>query len=271
MAEMTLARVSDLWLVRPKPRPGARRRLFCIPYAGSGAAAYRGWAEGLEDLEVLYVQLPGRENRLRETPFTDFSSLITALADAVEGRLDLPYALYGHSLGGLIAFELARLLQDRLHPGPTHLFVSATRAPQLRPQYPSMRHLPDLELLQEVQRRYEAVPRQVMEDAELRELLVPCLRADLTLLETYRHSESEPLRCPITCFGATADKMVSREALAQWQAHSAHGFDLQMFEGNHLFLQNARAQLIAAILAKLATNPVAVNGPAIRAAGGGLK
>ncbi len=267
-ATAALSNVSESWFVRPKPDPGATMRMFCIPYAGSGAAAYRGWAECLEGFELSYIQPPGRENRLREKPFTDLALVVGALADALESRLEKPYALYGHSLGGVIAFELARQLRERGLREPEHLFVSATRAPQLPPQHPSVRHLPDLDLLEEVQRRYGSVPVQLMEDTELRGLLVPTLRADLTLLETYAFTERDPLSCPIACFGATDDSMVRRESLEPWRSHTTRDFQLRMLEGKHLFLQTARAELTAAIRAQL-SNSLFDTGSTARPAKGG--
>ena len=226
-------------------------RLFCVPYAGSGAAAYRGWAESAGDLDVCYVQPPGRENRLGEAPFTSMDELVKALADGVEPLLDRPYALYGHSLGGIVAFELARALRSRGRAEPTHLFVSASRAPQLPNPYEPIRHLADLPMLEEIHRRYDSVPIQVMQDPERRELVVPGLRADITMLETYRHSAAKPLACGITCFGATEDRAVTRDAIGEWSIHTQSKFELQMFEGGHLFLQNARSRLLSAVRAAL--------------------
>jgi medium-chain acyl-[acyl-carrier-protein] hydrolase len=230
-------------------------RLFCIPYAGSGTAAYRGWAEEAQGFDaafdVAYVQLPGRESRMREQPFTSVPALVESLVDGIADQLDRPYALYGHSLGGVIAFELARAVRQRSLPQPSHLFVSASRAPQLPSPYTPVRHLSDLALLEEVHRRYESVPAILMQDADLRQLLVPCLRADLSLLETYTYSEAAPLSCGITCFGGIQDRMVSRSALEPWRIHTTGDFELKMLEGNHLFLQTARTPLLAAVRSAL--------------------
>ena len=253
---MAARSVSTPWLVRPNPRPEAPIRLFCVPYAGSGAAAYRGWAENAPGLDVAYVQLPGRENRLREKPFTSIAALVEALASELDTWIDRPYALYGHSLGGIVAFELARALRPR-HRDALHLFVSASRAPHLPSPHADVRHLPDLALLEEVHRRYDSVPAQLMNDPELRELLVPCLRADLTLLETYQHAQAEPLACGITCFGAASDRVVSRDAIEPWSAHTQKDFKLNMIEGNHLFLQTARTSLLVAIQATLLEDSLA--------------
>lgn len=243
--------VSASWFVRPIPRPGAKMRLFCVPYAGSGAAAYRGWAENVGDLDVCYVQPPGRENRLGEAPFTSMIELVTDLANGVEPLLDRPYALYGHSLGGIVAFELARELRSRGRTEPLHLFASASRAPQLPNPYEPIRHLADLPMLEEIHKRYDSVPIQVMQDPELRELVVPCLRADITMLETYRHLASPPLACGITCFGATEDRAVTADAIGAWSIHTQSKFELHMFEGGHLFLQSGRSGLLSAVRAAL--------------------
>jgi medium-chain acyl-[acyl-carrier-protein] hydrolase len=251
---MNLMNAPDAWLIRPKPRPEASTILFCVPYAGSGAAAYRGWAEHLTELDVCYVQLPGRENRLREKPFASIPSLVEALGGALEGWLNRPYAFYGHSLGGIVAYELARVLRKSGKREPLHLFVSASRAPHLPKEHPAVSHLPDVQLLEEIHRRYDSVPPQLMNDPELRELLVPGLRADLSLLETYRYTEGAPLGCGITCFGATRDSMVSRDALEQWRSHTKEEFSLQMFDGGHLFLQTARNELLAAVCKTLRRN-----------------
>jgi surfactin synthase thioesterase subunit len=237
-------------------------RLFCIPYAGSGASAYRGWAENAPGLDVCYVQLPGRENRLREKPFTSIPTLIEALGAELETWTGRPYALYGHSLGGIVAFELARALRARGLREPEHLFVSASRAPHLPCPHPAMHQLPDLELLEEVQRRYDSVPAPLMTDPELRELLVPCLRADLALLETYQHSPAAPLGCGITCFSASRDRMVSRDAVEPWRTHTQKQFQLHQIEADHLFLQSARDTLLATVEATLQADPLqASRGP----------
>ncbi len=229
-------------------------RLFCIPYAGSGAAAYRGWAENAPGLDVSYIQPPGRESRLREKPFTSIPALVEAIAGQLDGWTDRPYALYGHSVGGLVAFELAREFRRRGRRQPAHLFVSASRAPHLPSEHPPVCHLPDSELLDEVHRRYDSVPVQLRNDPELRELLVPCLRADLTLFETYQYVGLDPLACGITCFGATRDRVVSPGAIEPWRMHTSNDFRLHMLEADHLFLQSERAKLLNVVAATLRTD-----------------
>jgi medium-chain acyl-[acyl-carrier-protein] hydrolase len=230
----------------------ARMRVFCFPYAGGGPSAFRGWANGIRDVEFCFVHPPGRENRIREKPFSDMRLLVEALTTELAGWLDRPYALYGHSLGGVVAFEFARAARQLGWREPSHLFVSASRAPHLPARYPKVHHLEDLELLSEVNRRYGGVPLQLMHDPELRQLLVPCLRADLALLETYDYVDAEPLDCQITCFGATGDRMVTEDVLRPWSTHSKRELQLHMVSGGHLFLQSARSTLLDKISAALA-------------------
>ena len=230
-------------------------RVFCFPYAGGGPSAFRGWANGIRDVEFCYVHAPGRENRIREKPFSDIHLLMNALTAEMAEWLDRPYALYGHSLGGVVAFEFARAARRRGWREPLHLFISAARAPHLSSPHPKMHHLHDVELLAEVNRRYGGVPPELMHDREARQLLVPCLRADLTLLETYEYVRAEPLDCQITCFGATQDKIVTREALQPWSLHSKQELRLHIVDGGHLFLQTARTTLLEKIRAALTPTP----------------
>jgi surfactin synthase thioesterase subunit len=239
---------STRWIVAAKPRPNAVARLFCFSHAGAGGAAYRGWADAAPaELEVCTVQLPGRENRLRETPFTSLPDLSSVLSDAIQSSGALPFAFFGHSLGAIVAFETARRLRDEGLAGPKVLFVSASRAPQLPWPHSPVRDMSDLDLLHEVNRRYESVPDVILGDAELRELLTPALRADMTLVETYQHETGAPFEFPIFAFGGDDDRMVMRPELEQWNVHTSSTFKLRMLPGDHLFLPTRRKELLADI------------------------
>ena len=176
------------WLVRMKPRPAARLRLLCVPYAGVGPSAYRRWSDALpSDIEVGAVHLPGREGRLREPALTGLEPLIDVTAEGLKPFLDRPFALFGHSMGALVAFELARRFRAEGWGEPTHLFVSGRRAPQVPPRHPDIAHLPDAEFVEEIRRRYNGIPDEVLRHPDLLALLLPGLRADLTLIEAYVH------------------------------------------------------------------------------------
>ena len=174
------------WLLNPAPKPGARLRLYCFPYAGAGASALHAWAKTLpREIEPLLVQLPGRESRLREAPFENMPALLDALAGALLPALRAPYALFGYSLGALVAFEFARRLQQQSAPAPLRLLAAARRAPHLPNPDPPISQLPAEDFAAAVQRRYNGIPQVIWENPELLGLFLPTLRADIALGENY--------------------------------------------------------------------------------------
>jgi medium-chain acyl-[acyl-carrier-protein] hydrolase len=155
----------------------------------------------------------------------------------------VPFALFGHSMGALVSFELAR----RLDAEPDHLFVSARRAPHLPERMPPIAHLPDPEFVAAVQRRYAGIPQAVLESPDLLELLLFRLRADFEVLETYEHRRGVPLGCPISVFGGREDTTVSEADLAGWSEHTRSQVRTRVLSGPHLFLQEQRQAILAAI------------------------
>jgi medium-chain acyl-[acyl-carrier-protein] hydrolase len=260
------------WLVCPKPRLSATRRLVCFPFAGGGGSAFRNWIDSFNsDIEVHWIQLPGRENRLRDVPFTSMEELVPALTKAVFGTVadravDPPFAFYGHSLGARVAFEVARSLRRQGLPQPCHLFVGASQAPHLAWPHPHLHDLKESDFIEEIQKRYGGVPRQILEDPELRALLIPVLRADIRIMEKYQYRAEPPLDCAITAFGGAADRTVSRSALEAWEGQTQAGFRLHMVEGSHFFLQTAR-QVPQTIGAELSPSPSAATNGLARAGG----
>jgi surfactin synthase thioesterase subunit len=221
-------------------------RLFCFPYAGGGASIFRTWPVGLpEGVQVCAVQLPGREERLSEEPFDRWRGLVKVLVDVLSPRLgELPFIFFGHSMGALISFELARELRRRGSPQPARLYASGWRAPHLPDPDPPVHRLPDVEFLEEL-RRLEGTPETVLEDAEMMDLLLPTIRADFAIVETYLYAPEPPLDYPIVAIGGTEDKEVSREELEAWREHTAQDFSLWRFSGGHFFIHQARSQLLA--------------------------
>jgi medium-chain acyl-[acyl-carrier-protein] hydrolase len=239
-------------IICPKRRPNAGQRLFCFPHAGVGPSVFRGWAdEMLADSEVCLIQLPGREGRLRETPFSSIVDLMPALIEDMLPLLDQPFAFYGHSLGATVAFECAQNLRRTHRLLPTHLFAGASPAPQLPWNHSPMRSLPESEFLSEMERRYGALPREVISDAEMRALVLPILRADITMIEKHTHSPEAPLDCNITVFGGLQDHMVKRSELEAWREQTSGRFRLQMFDGNHLFLKSHKDQILLSIAGEM--------------------
>jgi medium-chain acyl-[acyl-carrier-protein] hydrolase len=245
-------------IICPKLRPNAGQRLFCFPHAGVGPSVFRGWADQLAaDAEVCLVQLPGREGRLREAPFDSIAELMPALLADMLPLLDRPFAFYGHSLGATVAFECARNLRRALRLQPEHIFVAASPAPQLPWNHSPMRCLPEDQFLSEMEKRYGALPPEVISDAEMRALVLPILRSDITMIEEYKHSPEAPLDCHTTVFGGLKDHMVKRSELEAWREQTSGRFLLQMFDGNHLFLKTHRDQLLRSIAGEMNLSPEA--------------
>jgi medium-chain acyl-[acyl-carrier-protein] hydrolase len=233
--------------MRPRPQPRARLRLFCLPHAGGGASAFRGWADVLPaEVEVCLVQLPGRENRIGEPAFERMEPLVEALTGAMDEFLDRPFAFFGHSNGALIGFEVARTLRARSRPGPVHVFPSGRRAPDLPADRPPIHALPQAEFLAELQ-ELGGLPAQLLEHRELLEMIVPTLRADVSIHETYAFGEQPPLACPATAYGGVADPRVSRAQLEAWARHFAGPFTLRMFPGGHFYLHDDRDTVLRAL------------------------
>jgi len=240
------------WVVNLLPRPGASWRLFCFPYAGGSASLYNSWPDDLPPtVDVCAIQLPGRENRLFEPPLADLPALVETLAQALSPYLTMPCAFFGHSMGALIGFELAHYLWAREHVVPARLFVSAHRAPQLTGRRPPLHTLPDADLLLELQ-RFQGASLAAFEEAELMELMLPALRADFTVCETYRYIERPPLACPISVFGGRSDRDISYTELAAWRVQTSKGFTLRVLPGDHFFLHDQRAALLQSICGDLA-------------------
>jgi medium-chain acyl-[acyl-carrier-protein] hydrolase len=173
--------------------------------------------------------------------------LVEAMAEALHPLLDLPFAVFGHSLGAWVGFELARVLRRRYQVSPVRLFVSARRAPHLPNPLLPMHHLPEAQFIQELDRRYNAIPAVIRNDRRMLDLYLPIIRADLAVLETYGWADDDPLDCPISVFGGLQDTGVSRETLEAWRMHTARQFELTMFAGDHFFHQSARASMVQAI------------------------
>jgi medium-chain acyl-[acyl-carrier-protein] hydrolase len=238
----------NLWASCSKPNPQSSLRLFCFPYAGAGSTTFSAWS-GLfsPEIELYLIHIPGRDKRFKESLYHDLLLLAGSLAEGLVPYLDKPFAFYGHSMGGLLSFEVARQLRSRYAQQPVHLFVSSHQAPHLPDIQPSLRHLSDEELLIETERLYGALPDIVRQDRELLQIFLPIMRADLTMLETYQYRASEPLDCPISVFGGREDASIHEDELSAWRDETVSAFSLKMFEGDHFFIQTKRADLVQAI------------------------
>jgi medium-chain acyl-[acyl-carrier-protein] hydrolase len=243
---------AERWLAYREASPRARLRMFCFPYAGGGASAYRGWGASLpQEVEVCPVQLPGREGRLREQPFTQAAEMITGIADALTPWLDLPYVFFGHSMGAMIGFELTRELRRRGKTLPLHLFVSGRRAPQLPARDSPIHDLPEPEFIERL-RELNGTPEEVLQHAELMKLLIPLLRADFAVNETYDFVEEAPIEPGISAFGGLGDIDVSREDVEAWGPMTRGRFRMRMMPGDHFFLHPQKDLILESVARDLA-------------------
>lgn len=251
------------WLIRPSAGGNARARLICFSYAGGGASAFREWSAGLPTgLEVCAVQLPGRESRLRETALRSVPAVVEGVVEALVPLLDVPFALFGHSMGAVIAAEVARKLEARGEPMPGHLFVSARRPPHLPASETALHGLSDDAFIAEVNRRYGGIPRALLAERELLDLLLPTLRADLTALETFLPRQRPPMAIPVTAFGGSDDAMTPRAHLDAWRDETTAAFRVRIFAGGHFYLDPRRTDVLADVAATLTPLLVGAGGAA---------
>jgi medium-chain acyl-[acyl-carrier-protein] hydrolase len=240
-------------------RRSAEATLLCLPHAGAGASIFRGWGGFLPDsVELRGVQLPGREGRFREPLAGDLEALVDDLAEALEPWTARPYALFGHSMGALIAFELARRLEAAGARAPLHVFLAGYGAPHVYRSRTRLHLMPHDEVVADL-RRAKVTPAAVLEDPGLMRALVPILQADLGLCarHDYRAADAIPLDTDISAFGGTEDDEVPPETVAAWADLTTGSFRLRMLPGGHFFPASARAALLEAIASDLAQHPVA--------------
>ena len=224
------------WIVCPYPRSQPQIRLFCFAYAGGSAWIFRTWAELLPNtVEVCAIELPGRGKRMAEPALNNLSQIIENLGPELRPYLNLPFACFGHSLGALVMFELCRWLRQSFQLTPIHLWVSAAQAPHLLAEKSPIHALPDPEFIIELQ-RYKGTPKNILNNAEMMALVLPILRADFSVLETYRYQPSDPFRCPIIVFWGQQDTIISQADVAAWQTHTCN-FTLAAIAGEHFFIQ----------------------------------
>lgn len=233
--------------------PRTSLKLFCFPYAGGSSFTYRPWLADLpESIELCPVELPGRGTKIKSPLFRELKPLVAAIAQYLQPYLDKPFAFFGHSMGGILAFETVRLLRRDYGLMPVYLFVSGSRAPQILSKTAPIHDLSEAEFIAEL-RRLNGTPEAAFQNPELMELLIPILRADFALLETYTYLPETKLECPIAAFGGWQDPEVSQADLAAWQEQAIADFSLEMFPGDHFFLHSAQSQLLKSICDKLAT------------------
>lgn len=253
------------WFPYLESQPG-KLRLFCFPYAGAGALAYRLWIAPLSRAaSVCPVRLPGRETRTHEELIENMGGLAQALESAITPYLDRPFAFFGHSMGAAVAFELARALRRHRKPLPAALYVSGARAPQFRLGWTPPPAPDDREFLAQL-RRLDGIAAEVLDHPEAMQYALPVLRADAGLYRNYVYSPEPPLECPIFAYGGRSDPNVGAEHVEAWREQTTGAFVRREFEGSHFFIHGA--EFLRALLADLVADLAKDDGPAGSGGGG---
>lgn len=239
------------WLVAIKSNPNAGLRLFLFPYAGGGAHAFREWGNALPSyVEAFALQYPGRGERILDPTFTRLSPLVEKITHELLPYMNKPYSFFGHSMGALVSFEVARKLRREHGMAPRYLFVSACNSPQDRKNESRYSLLPEDELINELT-RLDGAPKEVLENRELMNMMLPTIRADFAVCEDYSYASDSLLSCPIIAVGGIEDHETSRTRLEKWRNETDSYFELKMFEGGHFFINSAHKQLLQFVTRQL--------------------
>ncbi len=231
----------------PKPVQHAKIKLFCLPFAGGSSAIFRSWPKHMpETVEVCAVEIPGRGQRINEPLSERIETLVAELSLEIKNSIDRPFALFGHSLGAILGFEIAHHLKNNFGLKPVHLFLSGTKAPQIESDKKLIYNLPDTEFLAEI-KKLNGTPDEVFEHQDLLKLMIPILRADFKLCETYTYEARTPLDCPISVLGGLQDPHIAKETLESWNAQTNGPFFLRMFPGDHFYLNDHQQILLRTI------------------------
>ncbi|MBW5483249.1 thioesterase II family protein [Streptomyces bambusae] len=241
----------SIWLRRYATAAPPRLRLLCLPHAGGSAGFFHSWGHAFgEDVEVMAVRYPGRQERIAEEPWTELEELAAAVAAELTPYTDTPLALFGHSMGATLAYEIALILAERHGIAPALLMVSARRAPHLLTPR-SAAFGTDEDILAEV-KRLGGTDSALLDDEDLRELVLPSIRADFTAVARYAAREGRPLGCPVVGYVGDGDPDITPDQVAGWARLAPRGFDLKVLPGGHFYLMDERDALLQDIRARLA-------------------
>ena len=226
-----------------------RALVVCLPFGGGSASAYRPWAARFPaNVQLCAVDLPGHAARFAEPLLTHAEQIVAELLGLPD--LPVPFVLFGHSVGALLAYEWASRLQQAGRPAPTHLVVSGRAAPQTMRSPAPIHGLDNADFLSEVH-RYQGLPDEVLAHQELIDLFLPILRADFTITETYSHAPRPALRTPLLILGGEQDPMVAPAELSHWRALTTAPSRIETFPGGHFYLDRHRDALVDRLVSLL--------------------
>ena len=219
--------------------------LFCFPFAGGGASTYNNWVKMLDErYTVCPIQLPGREDRIAESPYYDMNAMLNDLESEIMDNIDGKFAFWGHSMGGKIAYELEKRLEKK-NKIAEWLFISASRAPCF-PETDPIHGLPDLDFKHKLS-KFDGTPKEIMENDDLLDFFLPMLRADFTMDETYCGDTSVKLQCPVSAFAGDCDKEATEKEMKAWSNYTKNEFEYRVFHGSHFYIKENEIPVLKAV------------------------
>lgn len=234
------------WFPYTNHRETARYRLFCLPYAGGSALFYSDWHKWMpEEIEIVPVQIPGREGRIGESCISEARQLAQQIVEAVKALPgQLPYGIFGHSMGGILAYETAAQLEREDFDKPRHLFISGCTEPSQIRFKEKTYNLSDADFCEKI-KGYDDIEEEIFSYKEFYKYFLPMLRADFGLVETYQEQETAVFPCPLVLIGGDADPSVPVEDLTEWERHAGGNFHVEVYKGNHFYLKEHKKELCA--------------------------
>lgn len=235
------------WYLEYKKNPKAAIRLFCFHHSGGGASAYYPWVESLSPyIEMISIQLPGREDRFTEPLINSLRDILDALTEGFHLYTEKPFFVFGHSLGGLIAFELVKSIYQRYSLYPQHIIISAAKAPHMPFRMKTLSSLEN-KILKEELKIYNGIDEGILNNDELLDLFLPIIRNDFSISERYYSTDVVSLPCDILHLSGDLDVSVNEEEIQAWKAYTAGKFEHISFQGGHFFLKNHQKNIIKLI------------------------
>ena len=247
MGALSPAPAAAPWLVNIGHQPRAAMRLFCIPYAGGSSSAFSAWRPLLPaSIDLWAVELPGRGSRWEEAPCGSIEEIRDKLGPILLEHIDRPFALFGHSMGALLAFELGLWLRARNARPPSRLILSGCNPPHYRDNGPPESSLSDKEILDRIA-SLDGTPREILNSPDMLALVLPALRADFGACDRYIAAPSKPFDSPISVFIGRSDRGIVRHHLGEWQRYTSLAVDVRMFAGGHFFIKESEAHVLNAV------------------------
>ncbi len=239
-----MAAANNRAFVRKQERPHAKLQLFCFTFAGSSAQVFHGWSDYAPDwLEVSGFELPGHGPRMHEKALDAHPEAAVSIADTLEGKLDRPYAIFGHCLGAALGYEATRILRSRGAPQPVHFFACGARGPHYGIPIADVESMEDDEFIQHLSETY-AAPTEFLNHPEMRPLFLPMVRADARMTQNYRYTPGRPMDYEITAIAGEEDPYVQLEHLEGWRLHTTSKVTTRFYPGDHFFFMESAARLI---------------------------